>query len=79
MSHGDREDDIIRGLEDGPASPCVSICAMDERDVCIGCYRSAAEITDWFMASPAEKRAILDRARERRLSNAPEGPSRRLL
>ena len=49
-----------------PASPCISVCALDERDICIGCYRSATEITDWLMASTKEKRAIIARAAERR-------------
>jgi predicted Fe-S protein YdhL (DUF1289 family) len=51
------------------ASPCISVCLLDEQDICLGCYRSAEEITDWFMASPAEKRAILERARDRRLED----------
>ncbi len=46
-------------------SPCVSICALDERDICVGCYRSAEEITDWYMANREEKEAILRRARQR--------------
>jgi predicted Fe-S protein YdhL (DUF1289 family) len=54
-----------------PASPCISICALDEQDICMGCYRSAAEITDWFMAEPAEKRRILERAAARRLEDNP--------
>ena len=56
--------------ETGPRSPCVSICALDVDDICIGCYRSADEITDWFLADEEEKEAILERARERmRLAN----------
>ncbi len=27
------------------ASPCVSICALDEQDICTGCQRTAAEIS----------------------------------
>ena len=49
-----------------PQSPCISVCALDESDVCMGCYRSAEEITDWFMASDEEKYRILERVRERR-------------
>ena len=49
-----------------PASPCISVCALDENDVCLGCYRTAGEITDWFMADATEKRAILTRAEARR-------------
>lgn len=50
---------------DHPASPCISVCALDANDICMGCYRSATEVTDWFMASAQEKREILKRARER--------------
>lgn len=46
-------------------SPCISVCVLDEQDICIGCFRSAAEITDWLMASEAEKREILRRSHER--------------
>lgn len=51
------------------ASPCISVCLLDDKDICLGCYRSAEEITDWFMASLEEKRAILERARDRRLED----------
>lgn len=49
-----------------PKSPCVSICVLSEDDICQGCFRSAQEITDWFMSSNEEKRAILERAVKRR-------------
>jgi predicted Fe-S protein YdhL (DUF1289 family) len=49
-----------------PASPCISVCALDEQGICVGCYRSTDEITDWMMASAAEKRAIIARAAARR-------------
>lgn len=58
-----------------PQSPCISICVLDDDDICQGCYRSADEITNWFMASADEKRAILARAEERRS----EGSTFRLL
>ncbi|GAB5450495.1 MAG: DUF1289 domain-containing protein [Halioglobus sp.] len=54
-----------------PKSPCVSICVLDDNDVCAGCYRSAHEITDWFMADADEKRAILERAEKRREASMP--------
>ncbi len=49
-----------------PASPCVSVCALNEEDVCTGCYRTGKEITDWFMADDVRKRAILAASRDRR-------------
>jgi predicted Fe-S protein YdhL (DUF1289 family) len=49
-----------------PASPCVSVCALDHNDVCAGCFRTGEEITDWFMASTERKHEILEAARRRR-------------
>ncbi|MFK7734299.1 MAG: DUF1289 domain-containing protein [Pseudomonadales bacterium] len=49
-----------------PQSPCISICVLDDDDVCQGCFRTAAEITDWFMLSADEKRSIIARSIERR-------------
>ena len=46
-------------------SPCISVCVLDDEDICLGCYRSAAEITDWVMMSNDEKREVLRRSRER--------------
>ncbi|MBR9910384.1 MAG: DUF1289 domain-containing protein [Gammaproteobacteria bacterium] len=46
-------------------SPCVSICALDEEDVCVGCFRTAAEITHWRSYDNTERRAVLALARER--------------
>lgn len=57
--------------EQEPKSPCISVCVLNTDDVCLGCYRTAGEITDWFMASPAEKRAIIERARQRMLADNP--------
>ena len=47
-------------------SPCISVCVLDENDICMGCYRSAEEVTDWFMAGDDEKRAIMQRVEHRR-------------
>lgn len=57
--------------DDEPKSPCISICVLDEKDICQGCYRSAEEITDWFMASAQQKRDIIERAKERLLASNP--------
>ena len=47
-------------------SPCISVCVLDENDICMGCFRSAEEVTDWFMAGDEEKRAIMQRVEQRR-------------
>lgn len=46
-------------------SPCISVCALDEDDVCTGCFRSLREITDWSDYSNAEKRQVVIDARQR--------------
>ncbi|MDX1692357.1 MAG: DUF1289 domain-containing protein [Ketobacteraceae bacterium] len=40
-------------------SPCISVCALDENDICIGCFRSAKEIGDWGRVDNDGKRNIL--------------------
>ena len=51
--------------DEEPKSPCISVCVLDENDVCQGCYRTADEITDWFMSSNEQKREILARCAQR--------------
>jgi uncharacterized protein len=58
-----------------PRSPCISVCVLDEQDICMGCYRSAAEITDWFMATDEQKRETLRLARARMQASFPVRPS----
>jgi predicted Fe-S protein YdhL (DUF1289 family) len=59
-------------VSDGePKSPCISVCALDEDDVCVGCFRKASEITDWFMATPEQKQEVLKRAAQRRDESFP--------
>lgn len=50
------------------ASPCVSICALDENDICTGCHRSGQEIAGWGSKSEAEKAEIMLKVREREKS-----------
>lgn len=47
------------------SSPCVSICALDDQDICIGCYRSGHEITQWGAMNDEQKREVMERVAER--------------
>ena len=50
----------------GVASPCVSVCRMDERTGwCEGCGRTIDEIAAWSQLDDAGKRAILVRIARR--------------
>lgn len=51
--------------ETDPPSPCVGICIIGSDGFCIGCFRSRADVQEWWIATPAEKRAILARCAER--------------
>ena len=47
-------------------SPCIEVCSLNHEDVCIGCYRTAHEIIEWFSASDERKREILAAIGQRR-------------
>ncbi|WP_293751424.1 DUF1289 domain-containing protein [uncultured Paraglaciecola sp.] len=47
------------------SSPCVSICALNENDVCVGCYRTGDEVTRWWGMSNTQKLATIELAKER--------------
>ena len=40
-------------------SPCISVCVLNEDDICEGCYRSAEEITDWSILSNQAKEEVM--------------------
>lgn len=46
-------------------SPCVNICALDEQDLCVGCYRTGDEIADWGRYSDEQRQQVLQRVAER--------------
>ena len=46
-------------------SPCAGVCALDDEDICIGCWRSGEEITRWGYVDNDGKRAILKNVAER--------------
>ncbi|MEJ6593062.1 MAG: DUF1289 domain-containing protein [SAR86 cluster bacterium] len=47
-------------------SPCVSICMLDEQDICTGCLRSLAEIGRWASANDREKMRVMNNIEGRR-------------
>ncbi len=46
-------------IEAAVPSPCVDICRLDARGLCIGCRRTLDEIAEWSRASEARRREIL--------------------
>ncbi|MGD9660692.1 MAG: DUF1289 domain-containing protein [Porticoccaceae bacterium] len=52
-------------------SPCISVCALNDEDICIGCFRSAREITQWRTLTTVERRQVITLAKERSRQNNP--------
>ncbi|MDX1754773.1 MAG: DUF1289 domain-containing protein [Marinobacter sp.] len=46
-------------VADKVSSPCVSVCALDENDICIGCQRTGDEILRWSQMTNEERREVL--------------------
>ena len=38
-----------------PLTPCIGICRLDERGLCLGCRRTLDEIARWGAMSEAER------------------------
>lgn len=49
-----------------PASPCICNCCLNDEDICLGCYRSLEEITEWSQASDMRKQMILINTHKRK-------------
>jgi len=47
-------------------SPCVAVCRV-KSGVCIGCFRTAKEITEWYDANAARKIEIVKNAENRKI------------
>lgn len=41
------------------SSPCVKICELDSRGLCIGCFRTRDEIARWMEMSELERAAVI--------------------
>jgi len=51
------------------ASPCIGVCALDAEDVCIGCFRTADEITEWSLMDHDEKQQCVEDSAKRAIEN----------
>jgi predicted Fe-S protein YdhL (DUF1289 family) len=47
-------------------SPCISVCTLDERRVCRGCFRTVEEISGWLRLSGQQRLLVLRNAEARR-------------
>ena len=40
-------------------SPCIRNCCLDNNDICMGCFRSLTEITQWTLVDEKTRQAFL--------------------
>jgi predicted Fe-S protein YdhL (DUF1289 family) len=50
--------DQANALSDAVESPCIRICTLDDRQICVGCGRSLDEIARWSRMTPDERHAV---------------------
>ena len=53
------------GKEKPLKSPCVSVCVLNDEDICVGCYRTGNEIAQWGGCDNDQRREVLARCHER--------------
>ena len=46
-------------------SPCIGVCALDKKDLCIACRRTGMEIAGWGGLTDEQKRAVWALIRQR--------------
>lgn len=46
-------------------SPCISVCRL-KNGICIGCFRTSKEITDWYDATAERKIQIVNESQKRK-------------
>lgn len=46
-------------------SPCINICSLNDDDLCIGCYRTGREISQWGRMSYEEQLAVMEKVHQR--------------
>lgn len=47
------------------ASPCISVCALNDEGFCIGCYRDGNEIRLWNTYTHEQKQQVLNSCQRR--------------
>lgn len=50
-------------------SPCVSICCLDDDDICLGCYRSCDEICQWGSMDNEARKEVMKKVAEREINS----------
>jgi len=56
---------VLRFIADiNVSSPCLNVCKLDDRGICIGCFRTLDEIARWSQLNDIDKSRINSRLDE---------------
>jgi len=58
---------LFSNVSPAVASPCISVCRLDEHKVCTGCFRHVEDIREWRAATDERRRDIVRQADQRRV------------
>lgn len=50
-------------------SPCIRNCCLDNNDICMGCFRSLTEITQWALVDDETRREFLKNIAKRKFQS----------
>jgi hypothetical protein len=53
-------------IDDRVQSPCIENCRLNDEKICMGCYRSIVEITQWQQMNDRMRQDVLHRVETRR-------------
>lgn len=51
-------------------SPCVNVCKVNDDGICIGCYRTTEEITNWSKYTDKQRLEIMENISYDRMARA---------
>ncbi len=53
-------------MEPSIKKPCIKQCCLDEKDVCLGCFRTLDDMLVWHKSTDSQKHEILVIASKRK-------------
>ena len=47
------------------ASPCISLCRLNDKNICEGCFRTTEEIRNWVYLDDDQRQQIIEACSDR--------------
>ena len=52
-------------------SPCIGNCCLDDKDMCLGCFRMLDDIVGWSQKPDEDKLRVIRKCQQRKSENKP--------